>query len=189
MGQLAGIDTRSLFTGLIVLVALQRLAELVISKRNTARLLSRGAREAGASHYPWMVALHSGFLLAAPLEVWLLSRPFVPALAAVALALSLSAGLLRLWVIRTLAGRWTTRVIVLPGAEPVTSGPYRFLRHPNYLAVVTEIATLPLVHTAWLTALLASLGNALVLRQRIRVEERALSETSSYLEAFRARKR
>ncbi|HEX4953783.1 MAG TPA: isoprenylcysteine carboxylmethyltransferase family protein [Thermoanaerobaculia bacterium] len=189
MVALGGIDTRILFTALIVLVALQRLAELAVSKRNTARLLARGAREAGASHYPSMVALHTAFLIAAPLEVWLLSRPFVPALAALALALSLAAGVLRTWVIRTLAGRWTTRVIVLPGAEPVTSGPYRFLRHPNYLAVVTEIAALPLIHTAWLTALLASLGNALILRERIHVEEAALSETSNYREAFRARER
>nr|HRC86988.1 isoprenylcysteine carboxylmethyltransferase family protein [Thermoanaerobaculia bacterium] len=127
-----------------------------------------------------MVALHTAALVAAPVEVWGLGRPFLPGLATVALAVALAALLLRVWVIRTLGERWTTRVIVLPGAPVVAGGPYRFLRHPNYLAVILELAALPLVHTAWVTALAASLGNAFLLRERIRVEERALAETAAY---------
>ncbi|MFN7960117.1 MAG: isoprenylcysteine carboxylmethyltransferase family protein [Thermoanaerobaculia bacterium] len=180
MTQLWGVDTRWLFTGLFVAVALQRLAELVLSNRHMRQLLSRGAQEAGRSHYPVMVALHTAALVAAPVEVWWLRRPFLPGLATVALAVALAALLLRVWVIRTLGERWTTRVIVLPGAPVVAGGPYRFLRHPNYLAVILELAALPLVHTAWVTALAASLGNAFLLRERIRVEERALAETAAY---------
>lgn len=165
--------TRLLYTGLVALVALQRLAELTVSRRNEVRLRSRGAVEAGAGHYPVMVALHTGFLAACAAEVWLLDRPFVPALAAAALAVLLAASALRAWTLATLGGRWTTRVLVLPGEEPVTGGPYRHLRHPNYLAVVLEVAALPLVHTAWLTALVFSAADALLLWVRIRTEEGA----------------
>lgn len=165
--------TRLLYTGLVALVALQRLGELAVSRRNEERLRSRGAVEAGAGHYPVMVALHTGFLAACAAEVWLLDRPFVPALAAAALAVLLAASALRVWTLATLGGRWTTRVLVLPEEEPVTGGPYRFLRHPNYLAVALEVAALPLVHAAWLTALVFSAADALLLRVRIRAEEGA----------------
>lgn len=168
--------TRLLYTGLVVLVALQRLGELAVSRRNEARLRSRGAVEAGAGHYPVMVALHTGFLAACAAEVWLLDRPFVPALAAAALAVLLAASALRVWTLATLGGRWTTRVLVLPEEDPVTGGPYRHLRHPNYLAVALEVAALPLVHAAWLTALVFSAAGALLLRVRIRAEERAWRE-------------
>jgi methyltransferase len=174
MTELLGRDTRVLYTVLVVLVALQRLAELALSRRHERRLRSRGAVEVGAGHYPWMVALHAAFLASCLAEVWLLARPFVPALAAIALAVLVAATALRIWTLRTLGGRWTTRVLVLPGAALVTGGPYRHLRHPNYLAVVLEVAALPLVHTAWATALAFSAANALLLRVRIRVEERAL---------------
>ena len=174
MSELLGRDTRVLYTVLVVLVALQRLAELALSRRHERRLHSRGAVEVGAGHYPWMVALHAAFLASCLAEVWWLARPFVPALAAIALAVLVAATGLRVWTLRTLGGRWTTRVLVLPGAALVTGGPYRFLRHPNYLAVVLEVAALPLVHTAWATALAFSASNALLLRVRIRVEERAL---------------
>lgn len=165
--------TRLLFTGLVALVAAQRLAELAVSRRNEARLRTRGAVEVGAGHYPWMVALHTAFLAACLAEVWLLRRPLVPALAAGALAVVLAASALRVWTLATLGGRWTTRVLVLPDEEPVTGGPYRYLRHPNYLAVVLEVAALPLVHTAWATALAVSAANAVLLRVRIRAEEGA----------------
>jgi methyltransferase len=174
MSELLGRDTRVLFTALVVLVALQRLAELVLSRRNERRLRARGAVEAGAGHYAWMVALHAVFLASCVAEPWWLGRPFVPALAGAALPVLLAATGLRIWTLRTLGGRWTTRVLVLPGAALVTGGPYRLLRHPNYLAVVLEVAALPLVHTAWATALAFSAANALLLRRRIRVEERAL---------------
>jgi methyltransferase len=184
-----GLDTRVLYTALVGLAAIERLCELRIAGRNRQRLLKQGAVEAGAGHYPWMVLLHTLWLLACPLEVWLLGRPFLPALAAVALAGFLGSMALRYWVIASLGGRWTTRILVLPGRAPVEAGPYRFTRHPNYLAVIVEIATLPLVHTAWLTALVFSLADALLLRVRIRAEERALAEVSSYGAVFAGRPR
>lgn len=187
--RLLGVDSRLLFTGLVLLVVAVRLVELALSRRNTRRLLARGAVEAGAGHYPAMVALHAAFLAAAPLEVWLLERPLVPALAGSMLALLGLAMALRWWVIASLAGRWTTRVLVLPGAPPVTSGPYRYLRHPNYLAVAVEVAALPLVHSAWLTALVFSMANGMLLAARVRVEEEALAAASDYRAAFAGRRR
>ncbi len=185
--EIASADSRLLFLGLVGAVAALRLAELILAARNRRRLLARGGIESGAGHYPWMVAQHAAWLVAAPLEVWLLGRPFVPALGVPMLALLLAATPLRWWVIRTLGDRWTTRIVVVPGEAPVERGPYRILRHPNYLAVVVEIAALPLVHTAWLTALLASLTNAVVLSIRIAAEERALAGASDYLKRFAGR--
>lgn len=183
------MDSRSAFLLLVVFVALVRLGELRVASRNVARLLARGAREAAPGHYRWMVLLHTSFLIAAPLEVWLLRRPFFPALAAgagLALALAMS---LRLWVLATLGERWTTRILILPGVPPVTGGPYRFLRHPNYLAVVVEIAALPLIHTAWWTTLAFTVLNAALLRVRIVQEERALREASDYESSFSGKPR
>ena len=173
-----GIDSRLLFGGLVGLVAIERLAELALARRNTRIALAHGGIESGRRHYPWMVALHTAFLAAAPLEVFLLDRPFVPPLAA-AMATVLAATMaLRAWVIATLSWRWTTRVITIPGMAPVTGGPFRFLRHPNYLAVMLEFVALPLVHTAWLTALAFSLLGAVLLFVRIRVEDRALARAT-----------
>lgn len=190
-------DTRLLYTALVALVAAQRLAELAVSRRNERRLRTRGAVEAGSGHYPWMVALHTAFLVSCLAEVWLLGRPFVPWLAGPALAVLALASALRYWTLRTLGERWSTRVLVLPDAPPVVGGPYRFLRHPNYLAVVLEIAALPLVHTAWATALLFSAANGFLLRLRIRTEEQALAggdpgstgSGSPYARAFAGRPR
>lgn len=184
------MDTRLLlYTFLVAAVALGRLIELRIAERHRRSLLARGGVEAGAGHYPWMVALHMAFLFSCPLEVWLLDRPFLPALAAAMLALLLGAVALRWWVIATLGERWTTRILILPGASPVTGGPYRFLRHPNYLAVAAEIAALPLVHTAWATALAFSVLNFWLLRVRIRAEEAALAGASDYDAVFAGRPR
>ena len=180
----AGADTRLLFILLVAVAALGRGVELVIAERHRRRLLAKGAVEAGAGHYPWMVGLHAAWLAAAPAEVWLLDRPFLPWLAFPMLALFALATALRWWVIAALGERWTTRVLVLPEAPLVTGGPYRFLRHPNYLAVVLELASLPLVHTAWLTALLAAVSNAAILRVRIAAEERALAGASDYAARF-----
>jgi methyltransferase len=189
MSMLFGFDVRLLYTLLVALVAAGRLVELRIAGRNRARLLARGAVEAAPGHYRWMVLLHVALLIACPLEVWLLSRPFFPALAVAMFLLLVLATLLRWWVIRTLGGRWTTRIVVLPGAAPVTGGPYRFIRHPNYLAVCVEIATLPMIHTAWLTASVLSALNAVLLRTRIRAEEKALASLTSYGEIFSQRPR
>jgi methyltransferase len=182
-------DTRRLYTLLVALIAAGRLVELRIAARNRRDLLARGGIEVAPEHYPWMVLLHTAFLASCPLEVWLLGRPFVPALGSPTLLLVGLATGLRYWAIRTLDGRWTTRIVVLPGAPPVTGGPYRFLRHPNYLAVITEIFSLPLVHTAWLTAVVFSVLNGLLLHVRIRAEEAALSRMSGYGTVFADRSR
>lgn len=189
MRTLLGLDTRVLYTILIGLVAAGRLFELRIAGRNYRDLVARGGVEVGAEHYRWMVLLHTAFLISCPLEVWLLGRPFIPALAAVMLLLAVLAAALRWWVIASLHGRWTTRIVCLPGVAPVTDGPYRWLRHPNYLAVIVEMFALPLIHTAWLTAVLFSALNAVILRVRIRAEEAALSRLSDYGAAFADRPR
>ena len=163
-----------LYTVLVGLVAVQRLGELVLSKRNLASSLARGGTESGFGHYPFMVMLHSGFLAACVLEVWLGGRPFLPALGWPMLALLVAAQAVRWWCIRALGSRWNTRIIVVPDEPLVTDGPYRFTRHPNYLAVVVEGFALPLVHTAYLTALVFSVLNAGLLTVRIRAENAAL---------------
>lgn len=168
------LDSRTLFTLLIAAVGLERLVELLISRRHEHALRARGAVEAGAGHYPVMVAIHAALLVAAPAEVWLLDRPFLPWLGWPMLAVVAATMALRYWVIATLEERWATRVLVLPSAPLVAGGPYRFLRHPNYLAVAVEVVALPLVHTAWLTALLCGIANLAILAWRIRVEDAAL---------------
>jgi methyltransferase len=162
---------------LILLVGLERLAELVVSKRNAAWSMARGGVETGQGHYPWMVLLHTALLVGAPLEVWLAGRPFLPGLGWTMLALVLAAQGLRWWCILSLGPRWNTRVIVVPGLPLVTRGPYRlsWLRHPNYVAVVVEGFALPLVHTAWVTALVFTVLNAVLLTVRIRTENAALA--------------
>ncbi len=168
------MSSRALFLLLVAAVAVERLVELVVSRRHERSLRGRGAVEAGASHYPLMVGLHAALLLGAPAEVLRLDRPFLPWLGWPMLAVVAATMALRYWVIATLGERWTTRVLVLRGAPLVARGPYRFLRHPNYLAVVLEVAALPLVHTAWITALACGVANLLVLALRIRVEDAAL---------------
>jgi len=172
------VDSRWLFTGLVALVALERLFEMWIAGRNRRRLLAGGGLEVGQTHYPWMVLLHSTFLVSAVLEVWSLERPLIPLLAMCMVVLVAASMAVRYWVIATLGRRWTTRIVLLPGAPRITTGPFRFFRHPNYLAVVVEIAALPLVHTAWLTSLVYSLLNAALLRTRIRAEDEALDEAT-----------
>jgi methyltransferase len=162
------------YTLLVGLVAMERCLELVISRRNAKRLLARGGVPVRSGAYPWMVALHAGFLVACPLEVWLLERPLVPVLAVAMTLLLASALALRYWVMFTLGDRWNTRIICLPGVPRVASGPYRWSRHPNYVAVVVELVALPMIHGAWFTALFFSLCNAAVLRVRIRAENEAL---------------
>ncbi len=130
--------------------------------------------EVARRQYVVMTAFHLLFLVACVAEPLLLERPFIPALAIACLIPLVCAQALRWWAIVTLGPRWNTRVIVIPDAEPVTGGPYRWLRHPNYVAVIVEMLALPLLSGAWLTAIFASLGNAMLLRARIGAEERAL---------------
>lgn len=165
------------YTLLILLVAVERLAELVVSRRNLAWARGRGGREHGAGHYPFMVVLHVGLLAGCLAEA--AHRPFLPALGWPMLVVVLAAQGLRWWCVLTLGRRWNTRVVVVPGLPLVRRGPYRRMRHPNYAAVVIEGVALPLVHTAWVTALAFTLLDAWVLRVRISREEAALAEASA----------
>lgn len=169
------MTTLTAFVVVVLLVGLERLAELVVSKRNAAWSLARGGVETGQGHYPVMVVLHTGFLVAMLVEAFV-RRPHVPAgLAWSMLAVVLAAQALRWWCIATLGSRWNTRVIVVPGLAPVRSGPYRWLSHPNYVAVVAEGIALPLVHAGWVTALLFTVANAALLTVRLRAENAALA--------------
>lgn len=181
------VTSVQLYLGLLALVALERGVELVVSARNARLARARGGVEAGQGHYPVMALFHGLFLVACAVEVVLLRRPFSGALGWAALAAVLGAQALRYWAIATLGWRWNTRIVVLPGAAPVTAGPYRWVRHPNYVAVIAEMVALPLVHGAWLTALVFSLGNAWLLRVRIRAEEEALGEPWRHAFAGRPR--
>jgi methyltransferase len=168
-----------LFTTLVVLVGLERFAELVVSNRHAAWAYSRGGVERGAGHYPFMVVLHSALLVGAVLEVWAADRAFVPALGWPMLVLVAASQALRWWCIATLGNQWNTRVIVVPGVPLVRRGPYRVLPHPNYVAVVVEGLALPLVHSAWVTAAAFTIANAVLLTARIRVEDAALRELAA----------
>lgn len=178
-GTVLGVDSRVAFTALIAIIAIQRLWELGVSARNLRALKARGAIEVGTGHYPWMVAIHAAFLVSCVAEVWLLDRPWRPVVAAIAVLILGAALALRWWTLEILGDRWTTRVLVVPGEELVSTGPYRWLRHPNYLVVVMEIASIPMIHCAWLTAVVFTIANLVLLRERIRVEERALSRLAA----------
>jgi len=166
----------SWFAGLIALVGLERLAELRLSLANTAWAKARGGREYGQGHYPPMVVLHTALLVGALVEVLALDRPFLPALGWTMLALVAASQALRWWCIATLGKQWNTRVVVVPSLPLVRRGPYAVIGHPNYVAVVVEGAALPLVHSAWVTALVFTVLNAWLLRVRIRTENAALTD-------------
>ena len=164
---------------LIAAVALERVAELIISRRNLDWSLRQGGREYGQRHFPIMVALHSGLLVACILEAELGHRPFIAALGWPMLALVAGAQALRWWCIATLGTQWNTRIVVVERLPLIGTGPYRWLRHPNYVAVVVEGAALPLVHTAWITAIAFTALNAVLLTIRIRAENAALASLAS----------
>lgn len=156
---------------ILVLVTVQRLGELVLARRNTARLLANGGVETGADHYPLIVGLHAAWLMGLFALAW--DRPVVWVWMGVFVLLQLA----RVWVIASLGGRWTTRIITVPGEVLVQRGPYRFLSHPNYVVVALEIAVLPLAFDLVVYAVVFTLLNAAVVTLRIRVESRALSRT------------
>lgn len=160
------------YTLLIAAVAVERLAELVVSQRNLKWSKARGGVEFGAGHYPVMVVLHTALLMGCLVEAS--HREFIPALGWTMFAVAIAAQALRWWCITTLGPQWNTRVVVVPNAGRVTGGPYRFMSHPNYVAVVVEGIALPLVHTAWITALVFTVLNAALLWTRISVENKAL---------------
>lgn len=155
-------------------VVIERFVELALSQKHAAIMFSRGAIERGLEHYPFMVALHTAFILGCALEPLLFDRSFLPQLGYPMLALVFLAQAIRWWAILTLGVFWNTRVIVLPGQFRIRRGPYRWLRHPNYVAVVLEGVALPLVFSGLVTAITFSLLNAVVLYLRVRTEEGAL---------------
>lgn len=163
-----------LYLGFLGLLYLERAVELAISRRHARAAFAAGGVESGRGHFPVMAIFHALFPLACATEVLLLRRPFPGAPGWIALAFALAAQALRWWCIASLGSAWNVRVIVVPGAVPIRRGPYRALNHPNYLAVVVELAAVPLIHGAWLTAIVASLGNAVLLAVRIPCETRAL---------------
>ena len=168
---------------LVLVVSCERVAELVVSRRNAAWSVAHGGVEHGRGHYPPMVVLHGALLLGAVVEVLVAGRPFIAWLGWPMLVVVLLTQALRWWCIRTLGPRWNTRVIVVPGLARVTGGPYRWLPHPNYVAVVVEGVALPLVHAAWITAVVFTVLNAVLLTVRIRVENAALATLTEAADA------
>jgi methyltransferase len=162
---------------MILVIGVERLVELIVSKRNARWAFAHGGKEFGRNHYPVMVTLHIALLLGCVVEVWGLQRPFIAWLGWPMLALVALSQALRWWCVTTLGRRWNTLVIVLPQAPLVRRGPYRWLHHPNYVAVVVEGVALPLAHAAWLTAVCFTLANTLLLTVRIKVENAALGYT------------
>ena len=165
------------YTVFILLVGVERINELFISKRHAAWAFARGGVESGRGHFPWMVALHTGLLVGCLAEVWLLDRPFIPWLGWPMFVIALACQAGRIWIIRSLGNQWNTRVIVVPGMPLSRRGPYRWKRfpHPNYVLVAVEGIALPLIYTGWITALVFTVLNAILLIGfRIPAEDRAL---------------
>lgn len=158
----------------ILLIGVERLVELAVSRRNADWSFARGGREFGRGHYPVMVGMHTALLLSCIAEVAVAHRPFIPALGWPMVAVVVASTVVRWWCVTTLGKHWNPRLIIVPGADLVRSGPYRWIHHPNYSAVAAEVVALPLVHSAWLTAIVFTIANAAVLRVRIRAENLAL---------------
>ncbi len=171
--------SRWIFTAFVILLGLQRLFELRLSSRNEAIIRSRGGREYAAWQLQAMKALHAGWFVAMLVEVWWLRRPFIPGLSLLALVTLLAGQSLRYAAISALKWRWTVRVMTVAGLPPVQQGIYRYLRHPNYIGVSLEILAVPLLHSAYVTAVVFSLANELLLSARIKTENGALLEAAS----------
>lgn len=176
------ISTGAYFAILAALGA-ERVLELIISNRNAGRAIAAGAVESGRRHYAAMAAFHALFIASAAIEAIIYRHRFPAILEWIALSGAVLAQMLRYWAVATLGARWNTRIITDTNARPVTAGPYRFIRHPNYLAVIIEMACVPLIHGCWITAIVFSVGNAVMLVIRIRTEEAALGD--SYMRAMR----
>jgi methyltransferase len=175
------------FAVLLLATGLLRLVELRVSLGRIRRQPERLVAEPRL--FPLMALLHAGFVFGPALEVLLLERPFLPLLAAAAAVVFAAAVALRVWTLRTIGRAWNVRIVRPADGEIATGGPYRFVRHPNYLAVILEIAALPLLHTAWLSCLTLSLLNGLVLFFRIRAEEAELLRVAAWREAMQDRAR
>lgn len=169
---------------LVLAVAVQRMLEVRVSRMNEAELRARGGTEHAPEQMKVMIAVHTAWLACALLEVLLLDRPFRIGLGFTALVVFTIGQVLRIMAITALKSRWTVKVITVPNEPPVHGAIFRYVRHPNYLGVILEVAALPLVHGAWCTAVVFSLANGLLLTWRIRAEEKALSESSDYAARF-----
>lgn len=169
--------SQTFFFAIIGCVAIQRLFELLKSNRHRKILLAQGGVEYASGHYKYMVLLHASWFVSMILEVHFLNRPFYLWLFVLALLGMLAGNTLRYTSMKTLGIRWNTRIIILPGKAPIHTGLYRYLRHPIYVGVCFEIAFIPLLHTAYLTAIIFTILNAILLRTRIREEEKALCMT------------
>ena len=172
------------FFAVLGLLALQRLLELRYSRANEAWMRRRGGREHAARQYRMMVLLHLSWFVAMLVEVVFSQRPFSRALFVVGVVGLLAGQLLRYLAIFTLGRRWSVRVYTLPGRPPVLRGVYRYVRHPNYLGVIFEIASVPLLHGAWLTAGIYTVLNLILIVRRVRAEENALERDNNYARAF-----
>ena len=181
--------TQYIFVGIVLAVILQRLFELRISKNNEAYILARGGKKHDDNLLGPVKVLQTLWFIAAIAEVWYFDRPFIFPLAAVALLATLTGQLLRYLSMQALGQRWTLPIMTLPGTPVVSNGVYLYLRHPNWLGVILEIAALPLIHGAYLTAIIFSLANALLMSKRIQTEEQALAENSNYTLVFANRPR
>jgi methyltransferase len=177
------------FLALLLLVALLRLAELRISKRHQQEMIARGAAKVEEPRFRWMVLLHTSVLAGAAIEVIVLKRPFIPWLAAPMFLVFLAANAVRWWVIRTLGEHWNVQVMDSTRLGVVTSGPFRYVRHPNYAAVFAEMLALPLIHTAWITAAAGAIAHMGVLAQRLSTEERVLFANPDYRAAMTGKPR
>ena len=173
-----------LFFIIISLVITQRLIEVFVAKRNEKRMLTQGAYEVGASHYPYMIALHVSFFVCLIAEVLIFNRGISP-LFPLFFLIFLFVQALRIWCLTSLGQFWNTKIIILPGANVVTKGPYLFIRHPNYAVVCIEIALLPIMFQAYLTAISFTLLNLAMLSVRIPLEEKALMEATNYTKEFK----
>ena len=165
----------------VAAVALLRFAELAISARHRRALAAAGATAVYEPHFKWMAMLHTAILAGAAVEVVVLHRPFVPALAVPAMLLLVAATWTRWWVIQTLGGHWNVGVMDSTRQGVVDTGPYRWVRHPNYTAVFVELLALPLIHTAWITAALGTIAHVFVLRARVASEDRVLLANADYV--------
>lgn len=168
------------FLGLLVAVAALRIVELQISKQHQREMIARGAAKVDEPRFRWMVILHTALLIGAGAEVVFLHRPFFPALAAVMFVIFLAANIVRWWVIQTLGNHWNVQVMDSTSLGVISSGPFRYVRHPNYAAVFAEMLALPLIHTAWITAIVGSLAHIVVLSMRLSTEERVLLANPEY---------
>jgi methyltransferase len=174
---------------LLAAVAALRIVELQISRRHQQRMIARGASKVTDPKFLWMVALHTAVLIGAGLEVVFLHRPFIPALAGIMFVVFLAANVVRWWVIRTLGEHWNVQVMDSTRLGVIVTGPFRFVRHPNYAAVFAEMLALPLIHTAWITALAGSVAHVAVLAQRLSTEERVLFADPDYRTAMAGKPR